>query len=196
MKKLFHFAADRYTKQGLWSLFLMSVFPQHLWTLILVFRDMSWIIKRTNVWDAIGNASYAMVYAFFESVMVFCVLVLMGLITPKRWGVNKRIAFLTVLFLTAAIWGMVSQLLYLWTIWLPQSVLQTIAETGRPLFMLYLISLALVGLTVTLPVFTFLVWKKAIPVTLDFMDRISTLSTLYLFLDVVGLVIVVIRNLS
>lgn len=157
---------------------------------------MSWIIKRTNVWDAIGNASYAMVYAFFESVMVFCVLVLMGLITPKRWGVNKRIAFLTVLFLTAAIWGMVSQLLYLWTIWLPQSVLQTIAETGRPLFMLYLISLALVGLTVTLPVFTFLVWKKAIPVTLDFMDRISTLSTLYLFLDVVGLVIVVIRNLS
>ncbi len=196
MKKLFHFAADRYTKQGLWSLFLMSVFPQHLWTLILVFRDMSWIIKRTNVWDAIGNASYAMVYAFFESVMVFCVLVLMGLITPKRWEVNKRIAFLTVLFLTAAIWGMVSQLLYLWTIWLPQSVLQTIAETGRPLFMLYLISLALVGLTVTLPVFTFLVWKKAIPVTLDFMDRISTLSTLYLFLDVVGLVIVVIRNLS
>ena len=196
MKKLFHFAADRYTKQGLWSLFLMSVFPQHLWTLILVFRDMSWIIKRTNVWDAIGNASYAMVYAFFESVMVFCVLVLMGLITPKRWEVNKRIAFLTVLFLTAAIWGMISQLLYLWTIWLPQSVLQTIAETGRPLFMLYLISLALVGLTVTLPVFTFLVWKKAIPVTLDFMDRISTLSTLYLFLDVVGLVIVVIRNLS
>ncbi len=195
MKNLFHFAADRYTKQGLWSLFLMSVFPQHLWTLILVFRDMSWIIKRTNVWDAIGNASYAMVYAFFESLVVFCVIVLMGLITPKRWEVNKRIAFLTVLLLTAAIWGMIAQLLYLWNVWLPLSVMQFCASTGRPLVMLYLISLAIVVPTVTLPMFIFITSKKALPATLDFMDRISTLSMLYLFLDVAGLVIVIIRNI-
>jgi uncharacterized membrane protein len=73
--------------------------------------------------------------------------------------------------------------------------MQFIAATGRPLVMLYLISLTLVGLTTLLPVLAFLRWKKAIPSLLDFMDRLSTLSMLYLFLDVAGLVVVIIRNI-
>ena len=196
MKNLLNSITSRYSKQGLWSLFLMCVFPFHLWTLILVFRDMSWIIKRTNVWDAIGNASYAMIYAFIESLVIFCVLALLGLITPKQWEVNKRVAFLTVLLFTTAIWGMVSQLLYIWNIWLPAPMVQFIADTGRPVVMLYILSLAIVVPTVALPVYIFVKSKKALPSTLDLMDRLSTLSMLYLFFDLIGLVIVIIRNIS
>jgi len=174
----------------------MCVFPFHLWTLILVFRDMSWIIKRTNVWDAIGNGSYAMIYAFIESLVIFCVFTLLGLITPKQWDVNKRVAFMTVLLFTTAIWGMVSQLLYIWNIWLPAPMVQFIADTGRPVVMLYILSLAIVVPTVTLPVYIFVKSKKALPSTLDLMDRLSTLSMLYLFFDLIGLVIVIIRNIS
>jgi hypothetical protein len=157
---------------------------------------MSWIIKRTNVWDAIGNASYAMIYAFIESLVIFCVLALLGLITPKQWEVNKRVAFLTVLLFTTAIWGMVSQLLYIWNIWLPAPMVQFIADTGRPVVMLYILSLAIVVPTVALPVYIFVKSKKALPSTLDLMDRLSTLSMLYLFFDLIGLVIVIIRNIS
>ena len=196
MKNLLNSITNRYTKQGLWSLFLMCVFPFHLWTLILVFRDMSWIIKRTNVWDAIGNGSYAMIYAFIESLVIFCVLTLLGLITPKQWDVNKRVAFMTVLLFTTAIWGMVSQLLYIWNIWLPAPMVQFIADTGRPVVMLYILSLAIVVPTVALPVYIFVKSKKALPSTLDLMDRLSTLSMLYLFFDLIGLVIVIIRNIS
>lgn len=196
MKNLLNSITNRYTKQGLWSLFLMCVFPFHLWTLILVFRDMSWIIKRTNVWDAIGNGSYAMIYAFIESLVIFCVLALLGLITPKQWDVNKRVAFMTVLLFTTAIWGMVSQLLYIWNIWLPAPMVQFIADTGRPVVMLYILSLAIVVPTVALPVYIFVKSKKALPSTLDLMDRLSTLSMLYLFFDLIGLVIVIIRNIS
>lgn len=192
---MIHSITGRYSKQGLWLLFLMSVFPQHLWTLIFAFRDISWLIDRTNVWDAIGNMSYGMVYAFFESLAFFCILALLGLFTPKQWEVNRRVAFLTVLLLTASIWAMISQLLYLWNIWLPFSWLQVIANTGRPLLMLYLLSLALVVPTVGIPVFVFIRSKKAFPSMLDIMDRLSLLSTFYLFLDVIGLVIVLIRNI-
>jgi|GEM_PF-422996 len=194
LKNILNTIASRYTKQGLWSLFLMCVFPQHLWTLILVFRDMSWLIERTNVWDAIGDAGYAMVFAFFESLIVFCVFVLVGFITPGRWEVNRRIAFLTLLLFIASIWGMVAQLLYLWNIWLPWPLMQFIASTGRPLVMLYILSLAIVVPTVFLPVYAFVKSKKALHNMLEIMDRLSTLSMLYLFFDLVGLVIVIIRN--
>lgn len=173
----------------------MCVFPQHLWTLILVFRDMSWLIERTNVWDAIGDAGYAMVFAFFESLIVFCVFALVGLVTPKHWDANRRVAFMTLLLFIAAIWAIVSQLLYLWNIWLPWPVMQSIAATGRPLVMLYIITLAIVFPTVVLPVYIFLRSKKALPNMLDIMDRLSTLSLLYLFFDLVGLVVVIIRNI-
>ena len=187
---------SRYTRQGLWSLFLMAVFPQHLWTLIFAFRDMSWLISRTNLSDAIGNASYGMVYAFFESLVIFCVFALLGLFTPRQWDVKRRVAFMTLLLFVAVIWAMIVQLSYLWNIWLPLPMMKFIADTGRPLLMLYLISLAIVIPTVSLPVLVFVRSKKALPSLLDIMDRLSLLSIFYLFLDLIGLVIVVIRNLS
>ena len=187
---------SKYNQQGLWLLFLMCVFPQHLWTLIFAFRDISWLIARTNIWDAVGNTSYGMVYAFFESLFIFCVLALIGLITPSRWEVNRRVGFLTLLLFILSIWGMVSQLLYVWNIWLPLPLMQFIANTGRPLVMLYVLSLAIVVPTVVLPVYAFVRREKTLSSLLDFMDRLTTLSMLYLFFDVIGLIIVVIRNIS
>ena len=196
MKNILSPLTNKYNKQGLWLLFLMCVFPQHLWTLIFAFRDISWLISRTNLWDAIGNMSYGLVYAFLESLLIFCVLTLLGLLTPKRWEVNRRVAFLTLLLFITALWSMISQLLYVWNIWLPFPLLQFIANTGRPLLILYALSLALVVVTVGLPVLLFLRSSKALPSMLDFMDRLSTLSMLYLFFDGIGLIIVVIRNIS
>ena len=196
MKNILSPLTNKYNKQGLWLLFLMCVFPQHLWTLIFAFRDISWLISRTNLWDAIGNMSYGLVYAFLESLLIFCVLTLLGLLTPKRWEVNRRVAFLTLLLFITALWSMISQLLYVWNIWLPFPLLQFIANTGRPFLILYALSLALVVVTVGLPVLLFLRSSKALPSMLDFMDRLSTLSMLYLFFDGIGLIIVVIRNIS
>ena len=196
MKNILSPLTNKYNKQGLWLLFLMCVFPQHLWTLIFAFRDISWLISRTNLWDAIGNMSYGLVYAFLESLLIFCVLTLLGLLTPKRWEVNRRVAFLTLLLFITALWSMISQLLYVWNIWLPFPLLQFIANTGHPLLILYALSLALVVITVGLPVLLFSRSSKALPSMLDFMDRLSTLSMLYLFFDGIGLIIVVIRNIS
>ena len=63
----------RYSKQGLWNLFLICAFPLHVWTIILAFRDFSWVTERTNSWDALGVVSYGLIFALIESVAVFLV---------------------------------------------------------------------------------------------------------------------------
>src|SRR5512134_2915468 len=138
------FITQRYSRQGLWSLFLICAFPLHFWTLILVFRDISWLTERTSAWDAIGAASYGMVFAFTESLVIFLVAVLLGFLTPKRWQIDKRVAFLSLLILITAIWGMIGQLLFLWNIFLPPQAIQFLRGSSHPLRIIYMICLLVV----------------------------------------------------
>ena len=105
VRALSHSITRRYSIQGLWSLFLMCAFPLHLWAMILIFRDMSWVIERTNVWDAIGVGSYGMIRAFVESVVVFVIFTVLGFLTPANWMIDRRIAFLSLLVILLSAWG-------------------------------------------------------------------------------------------
>jgi hypothetical protein len=184
-----------YTKQGLWSLFLICAFPFHLWTLILVFRDVSWITERTNSWDALGVASYGLLFALVESILFFLFFVLVGFVTPRQWKVDKRVAFLGLLFLILALWAMISQLLFIWNINLPVATMQFLASSGHPLRWLYAGSLAIVIPTVAIPIYFFLKTDKAFSAMQELMERLSLLTMLYLFFDFVGVIIIVIRNI-
>lgn len=191
-----HVITQRYSRQGLASLFLSCAFPIHLWALIMVFRDISWLTERTNLWDAIGVASYGMLFAFLESVMLFLVVVLVGLLIPRHWHSDRRIAFLALLILIISAWAMVSQLLFLWNISLPPSVIRFLRESDHPLRFLYGGSLAIVASIVLLLVVFFLKSKTSVTFMQNLMERISLLAIFYLLFDLLGLVIVVIRNLT
>ena len=186
---------QRYSRQKLWSLFLTCAFPFHLWTLILVFRDVSWVTERTNAWDAVGVASYGMLFALVESLLAFLVVVLLGLVTPRYWDDDRRIAFLSLLFLITAVWGMISQLLFIWNIQLPSQTMEFLVRSGHPLRWLYGGSLAIVLATVLLPVYLFFGSSKFSLLVQDFTDRLSVLTIFYLLFDLAGLTIVIVRNL-
>ena len=196
IKNVATFITRRYSRQGLWSLFLVCAFPLHFWTLILVFRDISWLTERTNAWDAIGVASYAMIFAFTESVVIFLVLALLGLLTPKQWEHNRRIAFLGLLILITSGWGMIGQLLFLWNLFLPAQAIQFLRSSSHPLRILYAVCLTIVTPTVLVPVYSFIRSEKAVPFMQNLMERLSLLTMFYLFFDLLGLIIVVIRNLG
>lgn len=191
-----HFITQRYSRQGLASLFLTCAFPLHLWTLIMVFRDISWLTERTNLWDAIGVASYALLFAFVESVLVFLLVVLLGLVIPKHWHSDRRITFLALLILITSAWGMLSQLLFLWNVSLPAPAIQFLRNSDHPLRILYAGSLAIVSSTVLLLVFLFIRSKTSVALMKNIMERVSLLTTFYLLFDLLGLLIVVIRNIS
>jgi len=190
------FIVQRYSRQGLWFLFLTCAFPLHFWTLILVFRDVSWLTERTNVWDAIGVAAYAMIFAFTESVVIFLIIVLLGFLTPKRWQVEKRVAFLSLLILITAIWGMIAQLLFLWNIFLPPPAIQFLRSSSHPLRIMYAVCLIVVTATVLLSAYAFLRSNKAVKIMQDLMERLSLLTMFYLFFDLLALMIVIIRNIG
>jgi hypothetical protein len=190
-----NFITQKYSRLGLSLLFLTCAFPLHLWTLLMAFRDIGWLTERTNLWDAVGVAAYGLIFAFVETVLVFLVLVLLGFVIP-RWDSDRRIAFLALLILITLAWGMIAQLLFIWNVPLPAPAIHFLRTSHHPLRILYEGALVIVIPTVLLPVYWFLRAKKAVPVMQNIMERISVLAAFYLIFDVVGLAIVIIRNLN
>ncbi len=157
---------------------------------------MSWAVVRTNLWDAVGIVAYSLVYALFETIILFGVVALAGLFTPSGWNVDRRIALLSLLFLLASVWARVAHLFFLWNVTLPMGVLRLLARSAHPLRMLYAAALLVVTPTILLPVFLFLKTGKAVAWMKDIIERLTLLSTIYLLFDFIGLIIVVVRNLT
>jgi hypothetical protein len=154
------------------------------------------LTERTNAWDAIGAASYGMMFAFTESVVIFLVLALLGFLTPRQWEHNRRIAFLGLLILITSGWGMIGQLLFLWNLFLPAQAVQFLRSSSHPLRILYAVCLTIVTPTVLVPVYSFIRSEKAVLFMQNLMERLSLLTMFYLFFDLLALMIVVIRNIS
>lgn len=190
------FLEQRYSKQGLWSLFLMCALPLHVWTLILSFMDISWLTERTNLWDAIGVASYGLVFAFVESILFFLFLAALGFLVPRCWDREKRIALLFTLIVLLALWGILSQLYFLAGMTTPPQLIAWIVSFPRPLVGLYLIALTLVTPTVALPVWLVLRSERSGKALGGVIEQLSLLTMFYLLFDIAGLVIVIIRNVS
>jgi hypothetical protein len=184
-----------YSRQGLRSLFLMCAFPLHFWTLLLAFRDISWLTERSNLWDALGVVSYGMVFAFSETVIIFLIATSFGFLVSRHWDKDRRIALLSILVLIISLWAIISQLYVLMGISVPNQVIIFLAQQDHPVRTLYLISLVMVTPTFLLPTYLVLRSDKALRFVQDLTERISLLTTIYLFLDLIGLVIVIIRNI-
>ena len=159
------------------------------------FRDFGWVTERTNAWDAIGVIAYGLLAALAESSILFFVVALSGFLLPSQWSSDKRIDFLSLLVLIVSLWAVVSQLLFMWNVWPPEAVIAFLRGTDHPFRILYAACLVVVTATVLLPVYLFLRAKTSIPVMQNLIERVSLLTTFYLFFDVLGIIIVVIRNL-
>jgi hypothetical protein len=185
----------RYTGQGLWTLFLMSALPLHAWTMILAFRDLSWLTERTNAWDAVGVLSYGLLFALVESALLFVVVALLGLIVPRRWEPERRIALLSVLVLVLCVWAMLSQLYFLANVRLPAWVIGVLVRSGHPLWVVYGVLMVVVGATFGVPAWLLLRRGSGLRWMGGMLERLGLLAMFYLVFDVAALVIVVLRNL-
>jgi hypothetical protein len=173
----------------------MSAFPLHFWTLLLAFRDVSWVSERTNVWDAIGVVAYGLLFAFVESVVIFLIVALLGLLLPKKWDSNRRISLLAFLILITAVWAMISQLLFLWNVSLPAGAIEYLKKSDHPVRITYAVLLLVITPTVLLPAYSLVRTSKAVAAMQNLMERLSLLTMFYLFFDVLGVIIILVRNL-
>jgi hypothetical protein len=173
----------------------MCAFPLHAWTIILAMRDISWVTTRTNAWDALGVASYGLLFAFIESLFLFLIFTLLGFLISRKWDEERRIALLSTLFFVAAFWAIVSQLYYLMGITIPGSLSNFLAQTNHPVRVIYGLGVPLIAFSVLVPTYLVLRSDKFFQFIRGLIDRLSLLTTFYLFLDFIGLVIVIVRNI-
>jgi len=173
---------------------MLCAFPIHAWALLMGFRDFSWVALRTNVWDALGLLSYSVTFALVETFGIFLILVLVGFLIPNSLGIEKRLALLGTAFLIVAIWSIAGQVYSGMRYPLPIWFLEFLGRTGHPLRLLWGIVFLLTTFSVAVPLLLIARQDKFKNTVVEFFDRISTISALYVFLDLVGIVIIAIRN--
>ena len=111
--------------------------------------------------DAIGVASYGMVFTFVENLIIFLAAALLGFLGPTRWDKARRVASLSILVVITTLWAMASQLYVLKGITIPDQAINFFAQKDHLLRYLYLISLVLVAPTFLLPTYLVLRSDKA-----------------------------------
>jgi len=183
-----------YSKKTLWTLFLICAFPLHVWAILLAFRDISWVAERTNMWDAIGVLSYGLIFCFVESLIITLIAVLLGFLVSRDWDQDRRVVLMGTLVLVVSLWAMFSQYYYLGELSLPANINRFAVESGHPVRWFYAVVVPLVSLSALLPTFFILKTDKGFKFFQGLVDRLTLLTWLYLFFDLVALVIVIIRN--
>jgi len=182
-----------YSKQEVWTLFLISAFPLHVWALILFFWDFSWIAERSGTWNAIGVGAYALVIALLESVLVLLIALLLGLLIPKIWSPDVRLNVLALIILLISLWAILGQLYFITApnlTWL----ITPLATLERPQFMMYFILGGIVVVSVVVPIWLVLRSEKFCEVLDGVFERLSFLTIFYLVLDAIAIIIVAWRN--
>jgi hypothetical protein len=184
-----------YSRQGLWSLFLITALPLHIWTFILAFRDFDWVTERTNSWDAVGVVAYGLIFTLIESLIIFIVTVLLGFLVSSKWSEKKRLALMGVMVVVLSLWSMFNQTYFLREMQPSAQFIGFYINTGRPLLFLYATAFILVVLSVALPTYGILTSDKVEKAVTEGFERLSTLMVLYLVFDAAALVILIIRNI-
>ena len=194
--KLLSYIKSMYTKGDLLKLFLVSAFLQHAWALFLSFRDFDWIAERTNQWDAVGNIAYASLFSLFDTIFLFLIILLLSLLVHNIFSVKTRLAIMSIIALLISLWFIFEQTFHLIGGKLPQPALDFLINSSHPYRILVGVILILVISSFILPIYFVLRSEKFTNGTISFLERISLLSGLYLFIDVIGIGIIIYRNVK
>jgi hypothetical protein len=188
----------RLSKREILNLFLVCAFPIHVWTIYLFLSDVQWVSERTNTWDAIGYGSYALVFAFIESLLFTLFIYLLSMLLPKGWRVKSILAMMSLISISISFWAIVNQLYFLIETASGQ-IFNFLMGSNHPMrygFVGILILLVLVLASVIAPIFLIARYKKFEEGVITFIDRITLLSSLYLLMDLLGLFIIIYRNID
>jgi hypothetical protein len=141
-----------------------------------MFRDVpSWVLYLRN-WEVVGMAAYALSFALFETLMVLLIVMLIGLIVPKRWVVDRYIPLASLWLVELAIMAIVFQ----------HHIIRHLPK--RNLVIGYALVLAVSA-------FIALRFPKVGKLLRWIADRLVILSFIYIIFDVLGLLVVILRSI-
>ncbi len=183
-------------KSELWNIFVAAAFPLHIWAIIIFLRDIPWVAERTNTWDSIGVAGYGMVFSLVESLVIWLVLLIIGSLFLRNWPSNKRASLLCALILVTMIGAVFGQLLSLFELPISTEIETFLIARRNPMWFIYGGMIIIVAPIVLLSAYLAVYSERFQTGLLATLDRITPLMALYLFLDISGLITIIIRNIK
>lgn len=163
-----------------------------------MFQDVEWVMERTKPIDFYGYASYSLVFAFYESFVILIFMLVLGLLTPKKWSGNKLVVQLGYLAVITAIWSMIEQIYNTGPSINKEAFILSIAELNHPVRVFFLLGglllIVVIG-SVALPMYLVDKNERFEKVMTAIFERLNMLSALYIFLDFIGIIIILYRNI-
>ncbi len=168
------------SRSDMWLTFSSIIFVINVWAIINILRAIpSWILSRT-IWEMIGIISYPLTFALIESLLFLAGLILLAVILPKQ---ILRCNFVALGSFSALLGTLGMILAHFYGeelgIWM-------LRDFGK--YLIVLIGIVIVG---WVPVYYFNRLKKTIELIAN---RLTPLSTVYLALDIIAVMVIVIRN--
>lgn len=195
-------AKSQTNRTYLLKLFILIAFPIHIWSIFQTFNNVAWVATRTRWWDALGYSAYAMMYALIESFLIFLVAVPIFFMLKKNRSAEKALAVTAMTYLViVALWIfraiMINKTGYEFFL---DRYINDLADEGkwrlRYRYGAVLLASGLLGLPVALTAFLTNRSEKIGRGVRSLIDRIEILMYLILFLDVVGIILVIVRNIQ
>jgi hypothetical protein len=158
------------------QLFVYGAFPIHVWTIVNMFIDIpSWLVYMTS-WELISAIAYTLTFALIESLLVFIVVLMVGMSMPRRWSGDRFLTIASAVLVEGALFAIGLHVLILND--LPKKY--AVLGFGFVVFLTILFSLRIPNLVKSVRLLS---------------DRLSVLTSVYIFFDVLGCIIVLVRNL-
>jgi len=165
-----------------WLTFSSILFLVNVWTIVTVLWTVPSMILSRTIWEMIGIISYSLAFALFESILFLIGLIVLAVLLPKKFLRNNFIAMGSLAALLATL-GMVFAHIYGedFGIW-------PFREFGQ--FLLILIGIILVS-WVLIYLFT-----QLASILKSIANLLTTLSSVYLVVDILAVIVILIRNIS
>jgi len=171
------FIRDRLSKDDFVYIFSACALPIHIWGILNLFIDIpSWLYYYDFI-ELIGGVAYTLVFSLVETLFVFIGVVTLRLLLPKRWAADWFVSFSILMVLELTITALLFQYFTVQGLYYKTELL--------------LASVVSIGLT------AFLISKfdRLNHYVRSIARYFTILAYVYIFFDVVGLLIVIMRNL-
>jgi hypothetical protein len=175
------FKSRRLSHEDLLLSFGAIAFPLHVWAMINILAILPAWLLRLSTWELAGAISYPLVDALLESCILWIGLVGLSIILPKKWFANQFVGLSSALLWLLVAWAVVFQFFF-------DRILLLDTE------------LVLIGLLLMAFSFVLVNWIVHRPGRVEgwikeIAQGLVVLAYIYLLFDLVGLIIIVIRNL-
>jgi hypothetical protein len=182
-------------------LLLIISFPIHIWSFVQIFNNFEWIANRTHLGDAFGYFAYALMFALFDSLIISIIAILIYLPLRYSQGQNKARAIFTCVYFISTAWVLFYRINFQQTgdgefVW---NFIQEIGDTyglrlRYEMGLLFLFA-AVIALTLILPVFLINKSLRVEKFVQGLIERVELLAYIYIFLDLIGILTVIYRNI-